>query len=269
MSLIMELFEKLMLKKRWHLFEFDDQSWLPNTLRQLYMNILGSNKFRVRPFKRRLIEDLQNEKIRIIHSLCSGNGNFVFLLYTLLQEQKAIKFILSDLFPLTSEYKRLKSLTNGDIDFIDSPVDATKIQPTFGEWFLMAGSLHHFRENDLELIFQMVIDNKGTLIMMENHNRTYAQALKLLLVLPIFTVFVSIFSKPFRLIRLVFGVILPVVPMMILVDGIISNFRSYKKVDLDSILYKLSNANGYVINADPIRYGAIFTGMYFILFYDN
>lgn len=269
MSAIITLFEKFLLKKRWHLFEFDDQSWLPNTLRQVYMDILGSNKFRVMPFKRRLLDDLEEKKDVIIHSLCSGNGNFVFLLYTLLHEQKVVKFILSDLFPLKGEYKRFKSLSNGNIDFIDSPVDATKIRPAFGQWFLMAGSLHHFRENDIEQIFQRIIDSKGTLIMMENHNRTYTQAFKLLLVLPLFSVLASIFGKPFRLSKLLFGAVLPIVPAMIFIDGMISNFRSYKKVDLENILYKLSNAKGYVINADPVKYGNAFTGMYFILSYDS
>jgi len=183
----------------------------------------------------------------------------------LLRKYKSVRFILSDLFPLAHEYRRFQKLSNGEIDFIDSPVDATKIQPAFNEWFLMAGSLHHFREKDLELIFQKFIDRMGILIMMENHNRTYAQAIKLLLILSIYSIFVSAFGRPFRFSKLLFGVIFPVVPLMILTDGIVSNFRSYRKVDLESILGNLSNADGYVIKANPVRYGIVFTGMYFIL----
>jgi len=265
MAIMNPIFEKLFLRKRSHLFEFDDQPWLPKLLRRAYMEILGNNIFRTSPFKDRLRKDLESQNVEVIHSLCSGDGQFIYFLYKLLEKDRKTKFVLSDLFPLPQDYLRLKTLTHGDIDFIATPIDATQIQPVCGDWFLMAGSLHHLQEEQVKAIFERITENDRTLIMMENHDRSYAQALKLLIILPVFSILASIFGKPFRLEKLLFGALLPIVPLMILVDGLVSNFRSYRLVDLQQILDQLPNVHDYSIKAFPIRYAVILTGVYFVL----
>lgn len=257
--------EKLTLRKRAQLFEFDDQPWLPQSLRRIYMEILGNNVFRVAPFKARLSADLDGHDVGVIHSLCSGDGQFVFMLYKLLEKERRIRFILSDLFPISDEYARIKAATNGNIDFVAAPVDATRVQPARGDWLLMAGSLHHLREEQVKAIFERVVANDGVLIMMENHDRSYAQALKLVVILPTYSILAAIFGRPFRWDKLLFGALLPIVPVMILVDGFVSNLRSYRPADLQKLLASLPDARGYSVRATPVRYGVVLRGMYFVL----
>lgn len=257
--------EKLTLRKRAQLFEFDDQPWLPQSLRRIYMQILGNNMFRVAPFKARLSADLDDHDVEFIHSLCSGDGQLVFMLYQLLGKERRVRFILSDLFPIPDEYARLKAATNGDIDFIAAPVDATRIQPARGEWLLMAGSLHHLNEEQVKEVFEQVVANNSVLIMMENHDRSYAQALKLLVILPTYSILAAIFGRPFRWDKLLFGALLPIVPVMILVDGFVSNLRSYRPADLQRLLASLPDTRGYSVRATPVRYGVVLKGMYFVL----
>lgn len=259
------LIDKLTLRERAQLFEFDDQPWLPQTLRRIYMEILGNNVFRVAPFKACLLNDLDNHDVKVIHALCSGDGQFIFYLYKLLEKDRKARFVLSDLFPLLDDYARIKALTGGDIDFVPMPVDATQIQPACGDWLLMAGSLHHLREEQVRAVFERVVANDGVLVMMENHDRSYAQALKLLIILPIYSILVSIFGRPFKLDKLLFGALLPIVPLMILADGIVSNFRSYRLSDLQRIVEKLPGAQTYSVKATPVRYAVVLTGMYFVL----
>jgi len=259
------LWGKLTLRRRWQWFEFDDQPWLPQTLRRVYMDILGSNTFRIAPFARRLRADLATADVCVIHSLCSGNGQFVYDLHRLLKSQVDVKFVLSDLFPIPVEYARIKTQSGGAIDFIPTPVDATAIRPAPGDWFLMAGSLHHLREADVAQIIARITESGGTLVMMENHDRSFAQALKLLLIMPAYSILASIFGRPFRWAKLLFGALLPIVPLMIVADALVSNFRSYRPEDLRSILRSLPDAHGYTVKADRVRYGMVLSGAYFLL----
>lgn len=259
------LWGKLTLRKRWQWFEFDDQPWLPQTLRRVYMEVLGSNPFRSAPFARRLRADLAASDVCVIHSLCSGNGQFVYELHRLLKPHRDVRFILSDLFPLPAEYARIAAQSSGALDFIPTPVDATAIRPAPGDWFLMAGSLHHLREADVAQIFARITENGGTLVMMENHDRSFVQAVKLLLIMPGYSILASIFGRPFRPAKLLFGALLPIVPLMITADALVSNFRSYRPEDLRNILRALPDAHGYAVKADRVRYGVVLTGAYFVL----
>ena len=264
METINSFWRKLILKKRWHLFEFDDQKWLPDTLRRVYMNILGTNKNRVAPFAQQLYSDLKRLNVNTIHAICAGDGNFIYQLLQLNRDNIPLKFILSDLFPLPSEYSYLKSRTNGAIDYIEKPIDATKMTLGQRECFLMAGSLHHLTEEQVYKVFEKIIRSDGMLIMMENHSRTFKQMVTLIFLLPIFALTAPFFAKPCRFSNVFWGTLFPLVSLMIWFDGNVSNLRSYRLEDVNFILNSIPDGVNYVVEHEEISFG-VTRGMYYVL----
>jgi len=116
---------------RLHLFEFEDQLWLPAIVRDLatdYLCFIQATFRLYRPILPVLAEALRVTNQRQIVDLCSGGGGPV------LQIQKAlsaaglsVSITLTDRFPNWRAFQQIEEASQKQITFVPESVDARSI----------------------------------------------------------------------------------------------------------------------------------------------
>lgn len=116
--------------KRIHLFEFEDQSWFPVTIRNYGTDFLQfiSNKTKLfNPVIPLLTEVLKETNTNNILDLGSGvGGGLLWLNSQLIKSIPDLQITLSDYFPNITAYERLKKQVP-NLDYIATPVDARDV----------------------------------------------------------------------------------------------------------------------------------------------
>src|SRR5687767_12348119 len=120
--------------KRYHLFEFEDQDWFPDILRR---NMLDYLRFAITltrvydpvvPLLQRLLPAGQPAAIL---DLCSGAGGGIAGIQKELSQsmQQPVKVTVSDKFPNLPAFEWLAQQSQGAIDYVTEPIDATAVPP--------------------------------------------------------------------------------------------------------------------------------------------
>src|SRR5262245_49879007 len=108
---------------RLHLFEFEDFPWFPGIIRQGQTDYLHfvTNKANIYKPAAGLIKDVL-DKIGYtqIIDLCSGGGGGADLVQKNLESLtgKEIRITLSDKYPNIPAFEKIKSATNGKVDYV-------------------------------------------------------------------------------------------------------------------------------------------------------
>src|SRR6185369_12984618 len=117
--------------KRLHLFEFEDQSWFPNVIRQGITDYLqfASNKTdlykNIIPIIKKGI--MKGGAKRII-DICSGGGGGILKINEKLRAEEIYpEIILTDKYPNVAAFRKTANEANGNINFIETPVDAVNV----------------------------------------------------------------------------------------------------------------------------------------------
>jgi len=131
-----------------------------------------------------------------------------------------------------------------DFDFVKTPVDAMDVPKELKGFRSQLVSLHHFKPHEAKLILQNSVDSNQPIAILEFTHRNLASLLMIFLS-PIVVIFSAPFIKPFKLSRLFFTFIIPIIPLMILWDGTVSVLRSYKVTELEDMLMELKNGKSF------------------------
>lgn len=220
---------------RLHLIEFHEQSWVPSLLRDCATDYLRTATKIGGHYQ--LIVELVQRSIResgadTILDMGSGAGGGWPELQPELQtpDGKAVPVILSDRDPNLTAWKVLKKESNGAIDYIETSVDATK--PGRKGFRTMFNLFHHFREEDAQAILADASKEKQPILIVEAMDNSVIQGILIVLLAPIMTLLLTPLIKPFRWGRLLFTYLIPIVPLMVAWDGLVSVIRLYSIDDL-------------------------------------
>lgn len=165
--------------KRRQLFEFQDQPWFPDLVREGQVEILSmatreSGLARaVTPAFSRLIETVGPEAVL---DLCSGAGGPVVHLLEALAESGATvpPVLLSDLYPNVPAWERLRARWPERVDFVPRPVDATRIPADLdGHVVTIINGLHHFPLETAHTILGEVTRRGSALFVVEGFPRSF------------------------------------------------------------------------------------------------
>ena len=228
---------------RLHLFELEDQSWFPTTIRDLatdYIHFLETTLRLHQPVVALLGEALRTTQSEHVIDLCSGGGGPIPALQrALAAEGLELRFTLTDRFPNLPAFHRAETTSRGRITFVGHPVDARTIPEDLKGFRTMFNSFHHFRPTDAKAILRDAAEAGEPIGIFEIPER----ALRLILPLvftPLFVALATPFIRPFRWPRLFWTYVVPLVPLTCLWDGIVSQGRAYTMEELDRLIQDLT-----------------------------
>ncbi len=232
--------------KRFHLFEFEDFSWFPSVIRDSATDYL---RFMVEtlkyyipavPYIRKVLDRSGEDSIL---DLCSGGGGGMIDIHNEFSksEQSGIKIILSDKYPNIPAFKEIKRVTKGGIQFSSVPIDATDVQGEVKGIRTMFSAFHHFRPDQAKRILQNAVDAKAPVAFFDGAGNKFIIAAAIALGHPFIFFFATPFIKPFKLSRLFYTYIIPVIPITTIWDGIASALRFYTTEEINELTNDLSS----------------------------
>ncbi len=233
-----------MQRRPW--FEIHDHRLFPGRLRNLVTDALealwafGNSYGCVLP---RLAAAMQAAGACQVVDLCSGAGGpWPTLLPRLTCLGAPISIRLTDLHPNLEASPVLAARSAGCIVYEPQPVDATRVPRHMPGFRTMFSSFHHFAPAQARALLGDAAGQQQGIAVFEAAT-LHARTLAVITLLPLLVWGLTPGIRPFRWDRLVFTYIVPVIPLVILVDGWLSCLRSYSLDDLRELSSGLGQAD--------------------------
>ena len=242
---------------RIHLFELEDQKWFPTFLRNYGTDFLQflSNKTGIyQPFIPLLVETLKKSETTQIIDLCSGGGGgLVGINDDLTQQIPGLKIKLTDYYPNISAFEYLKNKSS-TIEYESKSIDARFVPSELKGVRTQFLSFHHFKPNDASLILQNAVDSKSSIAIVEAQERSLPSILAMLFS-PLSVLSVTPFIRPFKIGRIVFTYLIPIVPLFVMWDGVVSSLRTYSLEEMNDLVNNLEGKDTFEWNIGKIKSG--------------
>jgi len=233
--------------RRIHFIELHEQSWFPPTLRNEIRDALqcGSDVLKAyAPISGLLQRALDATRSCSIVDICSGSGGpWLNLSQELRGDAAVYRIWLTDKFPNIAAFENVKAASANRIDFFPSSVDAMKVSVELNGFRTMFSSFHHFPPAQARAILQNAVDARQGIGIFEITGRT-ASAFGMMFLWFLTPFVFTPFIRPFRWSRLLFTYVLPIIPLVLLFDGLVSCLRTYRTRELRELIEELS-ANEY------------------------
>lgn len=219
---------------RLHLFEFGDQAWLPTQFRDAMTSYLRV-AYRMTPFPRlwaeRLMYLLPEFGDRGIVDLGSGAaGPVPLVLVELNKSGLAPHVTLTDLHPhpscLNSETPMRALLT-----YWPDPVDAAHVPDSLSGILTLFAVFHHFSPAQAHSILKNAFDQRRTICVFEGTSRTPG-AIASAVLIPLLVLSMTPLIRPISWTQIGFTYLLPILPLLMFWDGLVSQLRTYSVDEL-------------------------------------
>jgi hypothetical protein len=230
--------------RRIELQEIHDHPRFPVFLRDLVTDALQSlwgfgNSYR--PILSRLLAGMNRTGSHEVLDLCSGGGGPWPRLARELEGESGFAVRLTDKYPNRSGFA-WASATSTHVQFEPSPVDATRIPPSLQGFRTIFSSFHHFGPEKARALLSGAIRQRQGIGIFEVAGRS-PRTMLTICVLPLLSWWLAPSIRPFRWSRLLWTYLIPVVPLVLLYDGIVSCLRTYSCAELESLVNSLDSDN--------------------------
>ena len=228
---------------RIHLFEFEDQRWFPTFIRNYGTDFLQfiSDKTKAYEYILPVIKKgiSENDDNKIVDLCSGGGGGLVWINEELKKDNLKLNILLTDYYPNISTFEHIKKQSS-NFDFIETPVDARNVPEELRGLRTKFLSFHHFKPADAKKILQNAIDSHSPIAIFEIWERSFLN-LFMMLYSPLSVILVTPFIRPFRLWRIIFTFLIPIVPLFIWWDGMVSILRTYSVKEMNNLVESLDN----------------------------
>lgn len=232
---------------RIHLFEWEDQAWFPTRIRNYMTDFLQflTNKTRMfSPLAPEIDQLMKASRTNQLIDLGSGGGGGLLSLNEDLQKiNPSVRFHLTDLYPNYQAFQFTQSKAR-NFKAVPAPVDARNVSKKLKGIRTMFLSFHHFRPQDAIQILQNAVDSSQAILIAEGQERS-APSLIAMFFSPITVLFVTPFIRPFRWSRLLFTYLVPVVPLFVWWDGMVSALRTYSVPELTALIQQVKEKESF------------------------
>jgi hypothetical protein len=220
---------------RIHLFELEDQPWLPSVIRDAgttYLEFAAKLAKQGQTVAPLLSEALHRSSEEQIVDLCSGgSGPLPMALAAIEQsDDRVVNATLTDLYPKKNAFKKITA-NNPAISARYDSVDATAVPKDLPGLRTMFSGFHHFRPAQAERILQNAVDDRAPIAIVEFVSRHPLSLLGMLFA-PLVSLFVIPFLRPFRWVWIPLTYLIPIIPLFIGWDGFVSCLRCYSHQEL-------------------------------------
>lgn len=232
---------------RIHLFEFEDQPWFPSFLRNYGTDFLQflSNKMRLyKPVLPILKKALEKSKVPTIVDLGSGaGGGLVWLNEQLQKDFPKLKIILTDLHPNIPAFQYIQAKAE-NFEYIPEAIDARKVPDNLEGVCTLFLALHHFKPKDAKQVLQDAVNNNCGIAIFEAQERSLASIIAMVLS-PLSVLLTTPFIRPFKAGRIIFTYLIPLVPLFVLWDGVVSSLRTYSVKEMRMLVSEINGKQTY------------------------
>lgn len=219
--------------RRLHLFEFGDQQWFPRILRDSETAYLTAAYRALPALAQRWAEKISTvlhtgEPVEII-DLCSGSGGAMpQIIKDLLKRNYDVRAILTDLYPNPNFGPDPR------IRWLLDPVDATHVPPELTGVRTMFSAFHHFRPDAARAILRDAFERRRAICIFESGSGT-PLGIAAMLGVPLAVLALMPLASPFRWAHLLVTYLIPLTPLIILWDGIVSMLRIYSTEQMQKL----------------------------------
>ena len=224
--------------KRRHLVELHELPICPNEVRDTLTDILQLS-IRINriysPAARLLGAALRKTGSRRVVDLCSGAGGPWRELQPQIASQArgSVSICLTDKFP--NEAASQTMTRQSGLRYESQSVDAAAVPEELDGFRTLFTSFHHFRPERARRIIGDAVRNRQGVAIFEFTRRDWSSVLRMLLG-PLAALLAVPFLKPFRWSRLFWTYVIPLVPLALTLDGIVSCLRTYTTAELKAMV---------------------------------
>jgi len=217
---------------RFQLFEFEDQPWIPRPVRQAMQSYLAT-AYRHTSLPQCWAECLaplmKANRMNTLVDLASGAGGPVPLV---LDELRRMGFevtaTLTDRFPNPAAT---------DLQYWPEPADARLIPQALDGTRTMFASFHHFSPQDAHAILRNAFQHRVPICIFEATTRGAALAA---ILIPLMVLLLTLKMRPLSWFQIVFTYLIPILPVLIFWDGLVSYLRTYSVAELEALTHGLT-----------------------------
>jgi len=226
--------------RRLHLFEWEDQPWLPRVFRDFITDHLRYTHGEAmrepvnRAIAARLDALLDRAGTTELVDLCAGAGGPVTRIVGLLNAGRAepATVTVTDLFPNVAAFRDLERSNGGVIRARYESTDATDVPLSLSGVRTMFTALHHFQPDLAQRVLADAVRKRAPIAVFEPLERTVR-----MMVLVGLMSFLRGFTHthkvaPLTPLRALFTYLIPLAPAMFAWDGSVSTLRSYTAGEL-------------------------------------
>ena len=223
--------------QRRHWFEFEDQAWFPGFFRKAMTSYLAA-AYRITPFPRmwaeRIAKLARPGEVFEIVDLGSGSAGPVPLVLERLKELEIeTHATLTDLYPYAQH-------SDPTMQYWPHPVDARFVPDELNGVRTMFAAFHHFRPQDAQAILRNAFEQKHAICIFEATSRSPA-AIASAFLIPLLVLLLTPRVRPFTWTQILFTYLLPILPLLIFWDGLVSQLRTYSVEELEAFIAPLKS----------------------------
>ena len=243
------------MRLRLRLFEFEDLSWFPAVLRagmMDYLRFMISALGTYRPIVPLLAEGLaRTHQTRVLElGAGAGGGTETVLVALRTHGHPTATILLTDLYPQPIAWADIARRTHGAIGYEPAAVNALAVPAHLVGFRAIFSAFHHFPPAAAEALLRDAVRAGTGIGVFEGAGKHWVELLLASTVLPVAQLLLTPFFRPFRLSRLVFTYLIPLIPLCTIWDGSVSLLRMYPPDELLALAQR----------ADPENYFAWQTG---------
>jgi len=248
--------------RRRHLFEFEDLGWFPPTLRDMTTGFLQEalvlrHRFYA-PATPLLAGLLRETGQRRIVDLCSGaSGPWVAMKGEVEDLVGPVELLFTDKFPNRAALNRAcAEIGDGRTTMSEQPVDATCVPADLSGVRTIFTAFHHLPPGVAAATLRDAFDHRHAICVVEHSERRWPSILASLLSPPLVAAH-ALRGRPRSLLRAFLTFVVPVLPLVITWDGIVSALRTYDVRELAAMVDPLqADDYGWDIGRIPGAGGA-------------
>ena len=243
--------------RRVQFIELHEQPWFPSSLRDDVTDAVqfGFNLFKsyepIAPLLQSLIDSSGSgtNRPQALIDMCSGGGGPWLDLSRKLKHaangnSAGLQILLTDKYPNIEAFKSLSAAPDSNCDcritYYPEPVDAMNVPRALRGVRTMFTSFHHFSPDAARAILQNAVD-AGESVGIFEITRRAPSAIGIIFIGVLLMFLHTPRIRPFRWSRLLWTYLIPIIPLVLLFDGVVSCLRTYRPQELREIVETLTS----------------------------
>lgn len=232
---------------RVHALEIEDEAWCPRVIRDGLTGFLQTSSEVLGVYDgatRVIAEVVARQRATHLVDLCSGGGGPMVRVLDVLKTQHGVDVhaVLTDLYPNVGAFAVAEARSAGAVVGVRASVDASDVPEALVGVRTIFNGFHHFRP---ELARRVVVDaarKRQPFISIEVVDRRVITML-VFMGTPLAAVLLLPWSRPLSVARVVLTWLVPLIPLGIWWDGMMSCLRSYSPDELRALTDDLNSSD--------------------------